>query len=219
MNQNPPESGNRWIDIGSEVIDRHGETAGKVAYVVVQPPEYHLTDIVVNTGSFLGRDVVVPASDIDHLADGQVYLTIDKAAIAELPDYVEVHYEAPPENWAPAPSLYYPAQAVLWPTGTAYPEVSSVKVNTPTGTIGLHGGMTVETSDGHKLGEIESLDEDASGDLSDIIIKQGFLFPHDTVIPVSSIGEIRDDKVVLNVTKDDVHHRLADKSATGFRAL
>lgn len=189
---------------GADVFGAGGEKIGTVAYVVVHPPEMHVTDYVVSTG-FLGRDVVVPSDHVDRVAGGKLYLSLDKDELQRLRDYVEVHYETPPEGWAPAGSLIYPAQGVLWPAGAYYPDPASVKVNAPEGTVGLHEGMTVESSDGHKVGSIKALDEDpASGDVTDIIVKEGLLFGHDVRIPCSLIAEIHTDRVTLTLPRDDV---------------
>jgi sporulation protein YlmC with PRC-barrel domain len=189
---------------GADVLGANGEKVGTVAYVVVHPPEMHVTDYVVSTG-FLGRDVVVPVDRVQRIAGGKLQTALAKDELQRLPDYVEVHYETPPEGWAPTGSLIYPAQGVLWPAGAYYPEPASVKVNAPEGTVGLHEGMTVESSDGHKVGSTKALDEDPdSGDVTDIIVKEGLLFSHDVRIPCSLVAEVHTDRVTLNVPKNEV---------------
>jgi len=187
---------------GADVLGADGEKIGTVAYVVVHPPEMHVTDYVVSTG-FLGRDVVVPADRVERISDGKLHISLSKDDLETLADYVEVHYETPPEGWAPSGSLIYPAQGVLWPAGAYYPDPASIKVNAPEGTVGLHEGMTVESSDGHKVGSIKALDEDA-GDVTDIIVKEGLLFGHDVRIPCSLIAEIHNDRVTLSLPRDEV---------------
>src|SRR6516164_3983972 len=182
---------------GADVFAGNGEKVGTIAYVVVHPPEMHVTDYVVSTG-FLGRDVVVPVDRVQRVAGGKLYISLGKDELERLPDYVEVHYETPPEGWAPAGSMIYPSQSVLWPAGAYYPEAASVKVNAPEGTVGLHEGMTVESKDGHKIGSIKALDEDPStGDITDIIVEEGFLFHHDVRIPCTMVAEVHTDRVTL----------------------
>jgi sporulation protein YlmC with PRC-barrel domain len=193
---------------GAEVIGRGGEKLGTVAYVVVHPPEMHVTDYVVSTG-FLGRDIVVPADRVERIAGGKVYCSLDKEELKRLPDYVEVQFQTPPEDWAPAGSFIYPAQSVLWPAGAYYPEPSAVKVNAPEGTVGLHEGMTVESSDGHRVGSIKALDEDpSSGDVTGIVVKEGLLFGHDVRIPCTLVAEVHSDRVTLNVPRDEVESKV-----------
>lgn len=199
------------IEIGADVVGKDGEKAGTVAYIVVRPPELEVTDFVVSTGSFLGRDLVVPVSEVERVGGGKVYLTVDSAALRAHEDYVEVRYQNPPESWAPAAGFMYPAQATLWPTGSYYPEDASVTVHTPAGTVGLTKGMSVETSDGHKVGSIEGLDEDQqSGTVTDLIVKQGHLFSHDVRLPRDIVREIHEDRVTLTLTKDELANQYGD---------
>ena len=191
------------IEIGTDVVGSDGEKLGTVAYVVVRPPEMHVTDFVVSTGAILGRDVVVPVSAVTGVADGEVHLSMDKDEVNRCEDYVEVRYERPPEDWIAPTGLAYPSQTMLWPAGVNMPEPSSVEVNAPPGTVGLHEGMDVESSDGHRVGSIEALDQDAAtGNITAIIVKQGHLFTHDTRIPIESVAGVENDKVTLTVPRD-----------------
>ena len=61
------------IDIGADVIGSDGKKVGTVTYVVVQPAEMRITDIVVSTGAILGRDigadVLLKATRVDGIYD------------------------------------------------------------------------------------------------------------------------------------------------------
>ena len=60
----------------------------------------------------------------------------------------------------------------------------------------ITGGMDVVGSDGDKVGDVA----DVAGEY--VVVSKGFFFPTDYYIPVSAISNV-DDKVYLNVTKDD----------------
>ncbi|HEX6508618.1 MAG TPA: PRC-barrel domain-containing protein [Chloroflexota bacterium] len=193
------------IDIGADVIGSDGKKLGTVEYVVVQPPRMHVTDIVVRTGGLLTRDVVIPASAVEDVEDGTVYLSIHKDDLKSYPDFVEVHYEKPPPSWVPPTDFYYPPAAVLLPPTAGVPEFEEVRVNVPPGTRAIREGMEVETIDGDKVGKVGSLDlELPTGDVKGFVVEQGFLFKRDTRIPVSDVKEIRDDKVILKLTKEQI---------------
>ncbi|PZS07832.1 MAG: hypothetical protein DLM70_03160 [Chloroflexi bacterium] len=194
------------LDIGADVIGSAGDKVGTVAYAVINPPELHMTDFVVSTGHLLGRDVVVPVNKVDRLEDGKVYLSIDKDELEKLPDYVEVHFQQPPAAWAPAPGFLYPAQSVLWPADAYYPDPASVTVNAPKGSVGISQGMEVESSDGHKIGTVKGLDA-GEGDVTDLIVKEGFLFTHDVHIAADLVDRVDDGRVILKVSKDEVASR------------
>lgn len=202
------------IDTGEDVIGTDGEKLGSVAYVVVRPPQMHVTDIVVSTGEILGRDIVVPIDAVQSAAGGKVNLSMDKAQLEKLPDYVDVKYSTPPESWVPPAGFYYPQSAVLWPSAY-YPEPESVTINAPTGTVGMHQGMDVESSDGHKVGTIDGFDIDQQDNVTAIIVKHGFIFGKDTRIPVTFVSGINEGKANLNLTKDEVKERFEDQDGEG----
>jgi uncharacterized protein YrrD len=201
------------ISAGTDVYSSDRQKVGSVAYVVVDPHSFHITDIIVSTGSFLGRDVVVPVDQIDREDEDGVYLKIDKDGLKACPDYVDVNYETPPSTWLPAPGLTYPAGTLLWPAGVEYPEEASVTVNTPKGTVGLHAGMDVVSSDGHKVGSIDAMiTDEQSGDVIGFVVKHGFLFPNDTTIPVSQVASVENDQVKLSLSRDDAERELKAQS-------
>jgi sporulation protein YlmC with PRC-barrel domain len=197
------------IDIGADVVGSDGDGLGSVAYVVVRPPELHLTDIVVSTGSILGRDVVVPIDQVERVEGGKVYLSLDKGGVDQCKDYVEIHYDQPPSMWAPPAGYYYPGSMTLWPSGEYYPQPASVDVNAPSGTVGLNQGMEVESSDGHKVGTIDAIDADPHGeDVTALVVKRGHLFSHhDVRIPIDCVADVEADRVKLSLTAHEVKTR------------
>lgn len=193
------------VDIGADVVGSDGKKLGKVTYVVAKPPAMHITDLVVNTGAILGRDIVVPVSAIRDVENGKVYLSIDKDELKSYPDYIEINYQAPPPGWVPPPDYYYPPAAVLLPATASFPELETVRVNAPPGTRGIRDGMDVETSDGHKVGSVDAVDVDLANDeLTGFVVKRGYLVTHDIRIPVKDVREIRDDKITLRLSKAQI---------------
>jgi uncharacterized protein YrrD len=194
------------VDAGADVIGSDGEKIGTVTYVVARPPALDITDIVVGTGALLGRDIVVPTDQVDRIEDGRVYLRLDRSGLERLPDYVDVKYETPPTGWIPPDGFYYPSAAVLWPAGAYYPQPSSVTVNAPAGTVGMHEGMEVESSDGHTIGSIAGFDIEGET-VAAFVVKEGFIFHHDVRIPVGAVAGVEEGKVRLNLTKDEASTR------------
>jgi sporulation protein YlmC with PRC-barrel domain len=185
------------------------EKLGTVAYVVVQPSTLDVTDIIVSTGSVLGRDIVVAKDQVERVQDGTVHLTLDKRALDACKDYVDVDFKAPPADWTPAPELAYPAGGMLWPAaGMYYPQGANVTVNTPTGTVGLHHGMEVLSDDGEKVGSIDALETDPSaGHVTHLIIKEGFILSHDASIPAEWVQSVESDRVRLKVGRAEIERR------------
>jgi uncharacterized protein YrrD len=191
------------ITAGTDVYTSDNQHVGHVGYVVVDPTTFRVTDMVVNTGNLIGRDIVVTVDQIARESEDGVYLTLDRNGLDACPDYVEVQYQTPPSSWAPAPGLTYPAGSTLWPVGYDYPDPASVTVNTPKGTVGLHPGMDVVSSDGHTVGSIDAMITDPqSEDVTGFVVKHGHIFTHDTTIPIDQVASVDNDQVKLNVTRE-----------------
>lgn len=197
------------ITAGTAVFTSDHQKAGHISYVIVEPASFKMTDFVVGTGSLLGRDIVVGIDEVEREADDGVYLKLDRDGLDACPDYVDVHYRTPPDTWIPAPGLTYPAGSMLWPAGIEYPEATSVTVNTPAGTVGLHPGMDVISSDGHTVGSIDALIADPqSDDVTGFVVKHGFIFTHDTTIPIDQVATVENDEVKLKISRDAAKQEL-----------
>lgn len=68
---------NAVIDKGSAVLGRDGEKVGTVHELAFDPTTSALTGLVVHKGLIMGKDTEIPASLIDKVDDGVVYLKVD----------------------------------------------------------------------------------------------------------------------------------------------
>ncbi|MGH2449300.1 MAG: DUF2171 domain-containing protein [Chloroflexota bacterium] len=201
------------IDPGNDVLGSKGDKLGTVAYVVTKPPKMEVTDLVVSTGDLLGRDVIVPIDKVTSVSNSKVHISLDKAQLSKCQDYVEVNYKAAPVAWLPPAGYLYPAGAMLWPSDYYVPQQASVKVNAPEGTVGISSGMNVKSSDGHTVGSVDGVYIDpADEDVTGLVIKHGFIFTHDTFVPVQYVSDITSGDVNLNLTADEVKKRLEGDS-------
>lgn len=191
------------ITAGTAVYTSDNQHVGHIGYVVVDPTSFRVTDMVVNTGNLIGRDIVVKVDQIAAESEDGIYLKLDRNGLDACPDYVDIEYKVPPTDWIPSPGLTYPAGSMLWPMGYEYPEASTVTVNTPKGTVGLHPGMDVVSSDGHTVGSIDAMITDPqSEEVTGFVVKHGHIFTHDTTIPIKQVASVENDQVKLSVTRD-----------------
>jgi uncharacterized protein YrrD len=66
-------------------------------------------------------------------------------------------------------------------------------------------GMDIYSSDGEKVGTVDSLVVDPnSGRVQSIIVRKEFLFPVDKILPVDMVSSVDDERVTVNVTEHDV---------------
>lgn len=62
-------------------------------------------------------------------------------------------------------------------------------------------GWDVYGADGEKIGDVQEVQS------SYLIVSKGFFFPTERYIPVSAINDVRDDRVYLSVSKDEIDSR------------
>ena len=62
----------------------------------------------------------------------------------------------------------------------------------------VHEGMDVFSTEGEKLGSVDRIEGDY------VVAKKGWLFPTDIYLPGDAVASIDEDRVILNVTKDQV---------------
>src|SRR4051812_26185048 len=98
------------IDLDAKVITRDGEHVGSVERAVVDPETNTVTDFVIGTGWLFGRDILVPSDEFERAErDGDtVRLTLSRAELEALPDFVPAQYMPPPEGWIPDTGYIFP---------------------------------------------------------------------------------------------------------------
>jgi sporulation protein YlmC with PRC-barrel domain len=107
------------IDLDAKVRTRDGEEAGSVQRAVVDPRTNEVMELVVSTGGWLGRDVLVPRTEIESAeADGgAIRLRLTKHELEALPAYVPANYVMPPVGAAMPLGYGFPESGFLWPVG------------------------------------------------------------------------------------------------------
>ena len=77
--------GELGVHRGAHVEARDGRI-GRVDEFLVNPENSHITHLVLREGHLWGqKDVTIPISEIDRIADDVVYLKLDKQTIAQMP--------------------------------------------------------------------------------------------------------------------------------------
>ena len=68
---------------------------GVVGELVVDADSGHITHLVLEQGHLFGKkEITVPLDQIDHVSEGNVHLSIDKAEVKNLPTMkVKRHYK------------------------------------------------------------------------------------------------------------------------------
>jgi len=118
-------------------------------------------------------------------------------------------------------SLYgYPGVGMAWPSYDlgyyGYPdELYKVKVkrHIPTGTVALREGATIVDSQGERVGTIKRIfTNDATGEVTHLLIAEGWIFKEERVIPLEWVKTINENEVQLYV-KTELLKRLPQHQA------
>ena len=182
------------LDLHAKVLTRDGEPAGTLDRAIVDPRTNEVTDFVVSTGGFFGKDVIVPHEDIDQAsAEGDALrLRLDKADLERLPTYEPVEYSGPPQGWLPPAGYGLPFAGYVWPLAPASrPEVSAAAREPweAPRAVSFDKASSVIDRNGDEIGVVEDVRlEPASDRLEGFDVRLGgplrTLFPGGEVIPV-----------------------------------
>src|SRR5690349_2867560 len=112
------------VDLDAKVFTREGAEIGHVHRAIVDPRSNEVTELVIGTGGLLGRDVLLSIAEIGRAdRDGDaIRLTLTRADVEKLPDYLPTDYVTPASGWL-YPGSYDGFTGVggfMWPAACAY---------------------------------------------------------------------------------------------------
>jgi uncharacterized protein YrrD len=198
---------------GARVLTSDGKDVGHIDQVVMDPQTKEVTHIVVRKGFLFTEDKIVPISLIASADEDAIHLREDAGDLYLLPPFEETHYvllddlERGATNYPDVPSLYWLPPAGGWlgyPEGFAYPPPYPVQTtrNIPEGTVALHEGAEVYSSNDELLGHVEEILTDSPTDrASYFVMSSGILLPSKRLVPMTWVQDIYEDRLVLNVGK------------------
>lgn len=181
------------IPINAQVECTDGP-CGKVTQVIVNPINLKVTHVVVEDKHFPdNRTRLVPADYVTSTTQQQIKLGCAKADVVNMPPFIVSDFvQQSASGRAYASGEAYTSQYVV--DDTAYDEIQ--ERNIPEGELALYSGMHIEASDG-KVGKLDELVLDPkSGQITNLMMREGHLWgKKDVAIPVSAI-DFTDDKTI-----------------------
>ena len=227
------------LQLGKPVVTQDGKEIGSVDAIVFDPNSKELVQFMVKQGSLLSKDRIVAIQEIAGVdADGTVRLNIDSQLAEQLPPFVErefvkVHPNeyptlppafaagtgAGPVYWGTGgPGLGYDPRASFFDTAPIDPPETEVRSNlADENDVVIRSGTDVVGSDGDKIGTVDDVFYDADNRITGFVVKEGFLFHHDVMIPADLVSNVTGEKVYLRVTSDEANaqakpYRAGDKA-------
>ncbi|MBM3266056.1 MAG: PRC-barrel domain-containing protein [Candidatus Sericytochromatia bacterium] len=203
------------IKLGSAIWTRTGEPCGSIQRVIVDPASRKVDSLVVEYGP--AGAVVVPISLVSR-RDDRLVVDATRAEIAGMPRFVVVDYCLPTTEglaWqgatteTPCPVLWTRVPPSL--AGEQHPTplpIEHVAVSDTQAVIDK--GMRVECLDG-RCGEVSDVIAEC-GALAGIMVRRGFVFGRDLLIPPGWIERVEGAAVHLRATREQVE-KLAESEA------
>ncbi|WP_029214616.1 BON domain-containing protein [Kallotenue papyrolyticum] len=193
------------LTIGATVRCQNGE-AGRLRYVVVDPHQGQITDLIVQHGRLLKHDVVVPIEWVDHSDEDQIMLKRPCADLDLLPEYREIEYRRPDPSVRPV-SGHRPDEVRIWlgpyaAIGGGRPWfVDRVRLGLDEDhAVLIRRGQPVLDRNGVKVGRIHHLVANDQHRVTHLVVRVGDLLrPAYRLVPLDQVAAIEDDGVRLKL--------------------
>ena len=206
------------INIGA-VIESRGHEVGRIEQVVLDRESYEATHLVVKHGGALNvRHLLLPLGWVVGSEHDRVRIDRRADEVAALPNFSVQHYARldqleqeqlahPRAKIKPADWINYFVPLMANAFGDPYhpPGVVVTDELLAPSENAIPRGLPVESSDGHKLGEVqEVLLSEPDWRLSGIVMARGFLLKHPMRVPADWVSRIEGKRIVLNRSKQQV---------------
>lgn len=212
------------VALGTHVYSSDQQDLGAVDRLILDPATGKVKAVVVRKGFFLPDDVEIPLDALAAGSDGAIRVPYSADQLHTLPRFQPGNYTEPPLDYVPP--VGYPVNALYWPLGGFGPLLPPAMPTTPAGmgtaepavsaevraawrredleNAVIDEGSAVMSRDEQKVGEVHRLTFDpASGMLTHVVVRKGFIFSKDTELPASLIADVDDGVIYLSIDADD----------------
>lgn len=207
------------VPFGTRVVDSNGKGVGTVSRLVLHTQSREVAGLVVHQGVLNRREVVVPIGKVAAFGD-EVRLTLRAPELDGLDLFHSARLQSMPDHWQMPVGFDQRdfflvggdgwTEAVL-PSETTSPSVSGTEAFVRDADSAaepeepdIAAGMPVIDTDGQPVGDVEAVEiDEATGRITCLRVRHGFLFTTETSIPASLIRAVT-DTISLNATADAV---------------
>jgi uncharacterized protein YrrD len=204
---------------GVDVYSHDGHKLGTLHRMVLKRSDLTLTHVVVDIGFLrsghhlwegglgLDYDRVVPVDEVHSASDKRVELRLTAAEFKDMPEYTLERYEGPddltPDDFDTT-DVIQRAQQISGFLGSTSGVWLMEKLNKPLDAVDIKEGTAVWRDEPHeKLGDVLRLLFD-HGRLRAFVIRRGFIFRHEVILPVRHVSELFDDLVRVDITDEQL---------------
>lgn len=94
------------MPLGLPVYGSGGDNVGKLRFVVAEPQApYAVKFVVIERGSHLGRDLMIPVENVISTENREIRLNLDTEGVKNCQEFVDSHYFAGGRDYQQAPTM------------------------------------------------------------------------------------------------------------------
>jgi len=197
------------IPLNAQVECSDGD-CGHIAGVLINPISDQVIHLIVKVNANPDTEYIVPVDKMGETIAGTIQLRCSRAELEKMECFIKTEFieeNVPYRDYgfggdAYGLGSYYYAPYVI-PDRTVYVPVKHLQV--PPGELAVRRGARVEALDGH-VGNVDEFVINPENDhISHLVMREGHLWGQkDVIIPVSSVKEVNDKTVFLNLHKHEI---------------
>jgi sporulation protein YlmC with PRC-barrel domain len=182
---------------------------GRSVDVLINPVIDQVTDLVVKEDASPNTEYIVPVDFVTETITDTIRLSCSKAELEKMDPFIKTKFiaETVPDvrsGYSSVPgfgSIYY--LPYITPNMTVYEPKESQQI--PPGELAVRRGTRVEATDGF-VGKVdEFVINPENGHITHLVMREGHLWgKKDVIIPLSAMGETRQDTVFLKIDKTQI---------------
>ena len=183
---------------------------GRCMVVLMNPVVDQVTHLVVREDAAPHTEYIVPVDVVTATTADTIELNCSKAEVEKMDPFVQTEYieEKMPQMYPDYGGGYYGMGTLYYWPYASYDRTMRVPVEhlqIPPGELAVRRGTHVEATDGF-VGKVdEFLVNPENGHVTHLVMREGHLWGQkDITIPLSAIGETRDDTVFLKLSKHEI---------------
>ena len=183
---------------------------GRSVYVLIDPVSDQVTHLVVKEAVSPNTEYIVPVAIISETIADTIRLSCSQAELHQMAPFVQTEFiqekvpdyeEYRNEAYGMGSSYYY----LPYVTPEITIQVPREHQQIPAGELAVQRGTRVEATDGYVGNVDEFVVNPANDNITHLVMREGHLWgKKDVIIPLSALGNIREDTVFLKLDKHQV---------------
>jgi len=182
---------------------------GTSVYVLINPIIDQITHLVVRESSSPHTEYIVPVDIVSTTVADTIHLRCSKTVLKQMEPFIHAEFiqEKVPDYAGYRSGMYgmgsYYYMPYVIPDITVQVQVKHQQI--PAGELAVRRGTQVEATDGHVGHVDEFVVNPEDGHITHMVMREGHLWGQkDVTIPISAIGDTRDDTVFLKINKQQI---------------